>query len=151
MQATTRDVLEVVATVIEAAVDGMRRSPHMLDPRTAPQTTLQRSFSLHPKVTNTRKYRDAKDRRMRLSMELTVRCCWRLHPKNQAATQGQALDDMDRAIYAAQTDTRVPLSYCRVLYLRTTAGVTPPSREWLFHDVVLGVEFDRSLLATDNQ
>jgi len=153
-QSSTVAVLDAVGASIEAVVDGLTRSPQLLDPRTAPATRLRKAYSLHPATRNTHKYRDGRgadlNARMRLNMELTVRCVWLINPKDQTATQTQALDDIDAMVHAVLTDTREPLPSCRTLFLRSPAAALPPSREWLFHDVVFGVEFDRSLLATHN-
>lgn len=147
---THADVLDGICGAIEAVVDGLDRAKKMLDPATDPATRLHKAFSVDLQTDNTGKFRDARQRAMRLVAETTVRVAWRVNPKDEAATQAQALADEDRMVAAVQTDTRVPLCYCRILYRRSRRRLSA-SREWLFADVVFGVEFDRSLLATDNQ
>lgn len=148
-QTTHRELLEAVGAACET-VDGLRLSERLLDPRTEPATKLNKLFSLHRSTRNTDKYRDSRSAQMRLALRLTVRAAWRLNPKNEAGTQATALDDEDRLVRALQTSTRHPLPSCRILYRETESSVSP-SREWLFADVVFDVEFDRSLLAADNQ
>lgn len=148
-QTTHRELLDAIGAACET-VGGLRLADKLLDPRSEPATKLNKLFSLHRSTRNTDKYRDSRGAQMRLALRLTVRAAWRVNPKNEAATQAAALDDEDRLVYALQTSTRPPLPNCRILY-RDTESSLSPSREWLFADVVFDVEFDRSLLAADNQ
>jgi hypothetical protein len=149
-QASHNDVLDALGLAAESVVDGLRRSPKLLDPKTSPSTRLHKAYSIHPDTTNTGKYRDHRSQLMRLAIALTVRVAWRLNPKDEAATQRAALDDEDRLVRALQVDARDPLPSCRIKYVSTRRSINP-AREWLFADVLFNVEFDRSLLATHNQ
>lgn len=148
-QTTHRELLDAIGAACET-VGGLKRSSQMLDPRTEPATRLNKVFSLDGATRNTGKYRDHRSGQMRLALLLTVRAAWRVNPKDEAATQGAAFDDEDRLVYALQASARPGLPSCRILY-ESTDRTLSPSREWLFADVRFNVEFDRSLLAADNQ
>ena len=127
-----------------SVVDGLAESVKLLDPKTAPATRLHKLFSIDVQTKNTNKYRDHRERAMRLDAEITLRVAWRLNPKDEGKTQRGALRDEDNVVRAVQTDARSPFPQVRIKYLRTKRQINP-SREWLFADIAFSAEFDRSL------
>lgn len=144
MATTTHDVLEAIAGAAESVVDGLAESKKILDPKTSPATRLHKLFSVDMQDRNTGKHRDRADRQMRLESLATLRVAWRLNPKDEALTQRLALKDEQNVIRALLTDLRPPLDQCRTLY-RSTRRQVNKTREWFFADILMSIEFDRSI------
>jgi len=138
------ELLDAIGAAAESVVDGLNQSKKILDPKFAPQTKLHKLYSLDVQSRNTGKYRDHRDRQMRLAADVTLRVAWRLNPKDEALTQRTALRDEDNAIQSILTDSREPLPSVRLKYLRTQRQVNA-TREWLFAAITIEAEFDRSL------
>lgn len=143
MTATTQhDLWVTVEAVVEDATQ-LTHSDTILDPRDRPQTHLDRLFSIDLQTRNAELYRDQSTPGARLAVSMTLRCAWRLNPKNHAAVVQRALDDEEAAIAAICTGADAPLNVCRVIYKATRRQVSA-AREWLFSDVLFDVEMDLS-------
>jgi len=142
---TFDDLFVAVTEEIKTVPDGMSLSRKILDPKVAPNTKLNRLFSVEMQTNNTEDYRDQAGKRIRMEQMTTVRMAHRLNPKDEQATQRVAFVDESNVVVQMMTTERKPLCYTRVRYIQTRRTVLRPSREWLFTDVVFGIAFDFEL------
>lgn len=133
----------VVAAVVGVG-DGMHLSTTIIDPREGPQSKLNRVFAVEMRSRNSKKYRDHRDRSMRMANIVTIRTAHRMDPKNQVSTQRLAYVDEQNVIIALMTVAALPLCATTVGYSRTKRWLSDAS-EWLLTDILFDVEFDLAL------
>lgn len=133
-----------VVAAVEGVDDGLHLSTTIIDPRTGPQTQMDRVFTVEMQSRNSKKYRDHADGEMRMANTVTVRAAHRVNPKAQAVTQKAAYVDEQNVIIALMTVEASPLCNARVAYDRTKRALTAEN-EWLLTDILFDLEFDLAL------
>lgn len=141
------ELVDAIGLAAESVIDGLKKSKKILDPRVNPATRLSRVYGVDVQTRNTQKYRNHRERRMRLEVTVTLRVAWRVNPKDEYLTQHKSFIDEDNVIQAVMTSTDAPFPSVVVKYDRTQRKISP-TREWLFADIMFKVEFDRSLVDT---
>jgi len=141
---TQHELFDAIVQEILGSISGIHLSNVILDPKSTPNTRQHKVFSIDMQTVNTQKYRDHKDRRVRMESSTTIRILHRMNPKDQTLTQKTALNDEQNVIAALMTTTRAPLNYTRVSY-RATRRAIHGSQEWLMTDVTFSIEYDFEL------
>lgn len=133
-----------VVAAVESVDDGLHLSTTIIDPKTGPQTKMDRVFTVEMQSRNSKKYRDHAEREMRMANTVSVRTAHRVNPKSQATTQRVAYVDEQNIIIAMMTVDGAPLCNTRVAYDRTKRALTAEN-EWLLTDILFDLEFDLAL------
>jgi len=144
MPLTHVQVLDNVASIIEAGTS-LSESEELLNPRWAPEASLNQHFSVLPtSIANSEQYRDRVSGQERARYEVDLVCIWAQNVHNYKTTRDVALADSLAAIQALESNTGTE-SQQWACYHRSTSYTVHESREWLFGTVRFRIETDVSL------
>jgi len=137
-------VLDNVASIVESG-SSLVESAELLNPRWAPEASLDRAFSVMPTtIANTGQYRDTPGRQERARYEVDLICIWAQNVHNYKTTRDVALADSLAALQAIEGDTSALSERWSVHHVSTSFTVHE-SREWLFGSVRFRVDTDIAL------
>lgn len=137
-------VLDNVATIV-AAGTSLSESAELLNPRWAPEASLNRAFTVTPaSIANADQYRDRVGGQERARYEIDLICIWAQNVHNYKTTRDVALADSLAVIQALESNTGTE-SQRWACYHRSTSYTVHESREWLFGTVRFRIDTDIAL------